>query len=134
MLLPSSTSLYFTPGTAYQGAFILRVATVAGHGAVSSTSRGSRSPLELRIPGLRNKTTPLDLLAIATTAFEQCLEERPNLPLCQLGAARANAMLKVKAKSQRHYKGLLSTWGAFKGKPARKECATAWREASAAAP
>ena len=132
VLLPASTSLYFTPGTAYRGALMLRVASVAAARSAAIRKISLAAAMKLRVPGLLDNTTAVDLLSVAVTSFEQCLEGRPNLPLCQLGAARANALLQAKNQAKVHYKALLSTWGAFKGQPAQKECQEAWLEARAA--
>ena len=129
--LPTTSPLYFTPGTAYQGALALRVASVAAAASASPLDATGGRMKRSTIPGLKN-TTVADLLSTAASAFEQCLEGRTKLPLCQLGAARSNAKLggaKAKAKAQSFYRDLVATWGGFKGQPARKECSVAWREA-----
>jgi hypothetical protein len=142
VIMPVSTTLYFTPGTAFLGALALRVATVATkltYARGSSSAIIDKGILSKPVPGLKNHTTVADLLHSALEAFEKCLDRWPDLPLCQLGAARTNDLLRAKAKARSHYKAkarshykaLLSTWGAFKGKPARKSCKDAWREADA---
>ena len=135
--LPTSTSLFFTPGTAFHGALALRIASVAmpGPGRLNTASSPQAELTEalIMIPGLRDGTSVGDLLLTATKAFEQCLEGRPQLPLCQLGAARSLSHLpqrEAEAKAgAHHYQGLLSTWGAFMGEPASRDCKAAWLEA-----
>jgi len=112
----------------------LRVATVATkltYARGSSSAIIDKGILSKPVPGLKNHTTVVDLLHSALEAFEKCLDRWPDLPLCQLGAARTNDLLRAKAKARSHYKALLSTWGAFKGKPASNSCKDAWREADA---
>lgn len=106
VLLPTSTSLFFIPGTAFDGVLSLKVAERA------------RTPNEKRA-----------LLTRASDAFQHCLspQGRPNLPLCLIGGARAASGLGRHAEASTLYRTLLSTW---KDSPAAaKVCAPAHHEA-----
>ena len=174
-LLPTSTSLYFVPDTAFQGALALRIATALAPASAPAVDVGTTAASQGTPPGTASESPPRrglsgggsmeaaslvqSLLRVASGAFDACLEGRPNLPICRLGAARAAARLAAEAAAaagkghaaggaplaetdgktnavgaaakiaQHHYKALMRTWGEFKGQPARRYCEEAWNEA-----
>lgn len=112
-LLPSSTSLYFLPGTAYNGALALRLSTTPW-----ATRTG------------RSET----LLKVALRSFDQCLAPagRPNLSACLLGRARTARALSSGPCSRGatlDYMQLMKNWlGSDLGEPAEHGCREAYGE------
>jgi hypothetical protein len=106
--LPTSTSLFFVPGTAFDGSMSLVVANTTADHAV-------RRALLLRAKG----------------SFAHCLSPhgRPNLPICHIGAARTALALGDSGLAQAHYRGLVSTWA--NSSTAAAACSPALAEAAA---
>jgi len=135
VLLPSSTSVYFIPGTASYGILALRVAEMANTMKEKSGSDDA---------GLNSDAIDA-LLKQAKKAFERCLapEGRPNLSLCLLGAARVERLIESQgmekgqeeeeeSRTKEFYKRLMQNWveGGDGGKAAEEGCADAWEEAT----
>ena len=121
LMLPSSTTLFFIPGTAFHGVVALRIAAAA---AIRTTSS---APL-LGLGG----ATVRSLLKEASASFDACLLGRPNLSACLLGSARAHSALGEKKAARAAYAQLLAGWQAVKGGvPAKQSCKKAWKEAQA---
>ena len=107
LMLPSSTTLFFIPGTAFRTT--------------------SSAPLR----GLGGATVR-SLLKEASASFDACLLGRPNLSACLLGSARAHSALGEKKAARAAYAQLLAGWQAVKGGvPAKQSCKKAWKEAQA---
>lgn len=107
-LLPTSTSLWFTTGTEFDGILSLKAADAERHA-----------------------TRKLELYARANASFALCLspQGRPHLTSCTIGAARAAAGLGDRALAQQHYLALLHSWN--DSATARTTCAPAYDEAAA---
>lgn len=114
-LLPSSTSLYFLPGTAFHGVMAYRM---------------SSSPWAMEAGSQK------ELLQSAAASFDECLspQGRPNLAVCLLGKARVatqQAGGECTKTATAAYKQLRIVWlGSEVGKPAREGCTEAWAEAA----
>ena len=91
-LLPTSTSLFYIPGTAFHGILSLRIAQ--GASLPDGWTRGK-------------------LLRTAADSFDLCLSSmgRPNLPPCLIGAARAASALGDESAAH-HYNRLVAVWDA----------------------
>ena len=122
LMLPSSTTLFFIPGTAFHGVVSLRIASVAA----AQTSPSASSTLAL------DGATAHSLLKEASTSFDACLLGRPNLSACLLGSARTQSAQGDKKKARAAYAQLLAGWQAVKGGvPAKQSCKKSWKEAQA---
>lgn len=97
-LLPTSTSLYFLPGTAFGGVMLLHVASDSTLLSKTSTSA----------PALWKESDRM---------FSSCLNAtgRPRLPLCLLGRARANRELGRRDEAASMYELLLRGWSSSAG-------------------
>ena len=121
LILPSSTTLFFIPGTAFHGIIALRIAL-----ASAQTMPFASSTLAL------DGATAHSLLKEASASFDACLLGRPNLTACLLGSARAHLALGEKKKARAAYAQLLAGWQAMKGEVrAKQSCKKAWKEAQA---